>query len=79
MLALCRQNRLPLPEVNGHAEENEVDFLWRGRTARGGPSSATASATRTRLAGWRVVRITHDRLKREPQTIARQLRSLLWA
>ncbi len=32
MLALCRENRLPPPEVNHHAEEREVDFVW-ARTA----------------------------------------------
>jgi signal transduction protein with GAF and PtsI domain len=31
------------------------------------------------VAGWRIVRITHDRLDRKPQTVASQLRRLLRA
>ena len=29
-LALCREQRLPDPEINVHLEGYEVDFLWRG-------------------------------------------------
>ena len=91
MLALCRQNNLPPPEVNHHAEEREVDFVWRAHNLIVETDGWAAHGTRRAferdrardadlvVAGWRVVRITHRRLEREPQTVARQIGSLLLA
>jgi very-short-patch-repair endonuclease len=89
MLALCREAALPLPEVNRHVEENEVDFVWRERAAIVETDGWRAHGTRRAferdrvrdaeltVAGWRVLRITHARLEREPEAVANQLRRLL--
>jgi very-short-patch-repair endonuclease len=89
MLALCREAALPAPEVNSHVEEKEVDFVWRERgvivETDGWRAHGTRRAfERDRLrdaeltaAGWRVLRVTHARLEREPQALTAQLRRLL--
>ena len=91
MLALCRQHGLPTPDVNHHAEENEVDFTWRQAglivETDGWATHGTRRAfERDRVrdadlvaAGWRVIRLTHRRLERQPQAVTRQLRRLLSA
>jgi very-short-patch-repair endonuclease len=91
MLALCRQNDLPAPEVNHHAEENEVDFVWRpqalivetdgwaGHGTRRAFERDRARDADLVVAGWRVVRITHRRLELQPQAVTGQLRRLLGA
>lgn len=88
-VALCRQHRLPAPTVNARLFGFEVDALWlkqrlvaeldgfafhRHRAAfeRDRERDATLQA-----AGYRVVRFTHRRLKREPAAVAAQLRALL--
>jgi very-short-patch-repair endonuclease len=91
MPALCREDRLPPPEVNHHAEEREVDFVWRAHSLIVETDGWAAHGTRRAferdrardadlvVAGWRVVRITHRRLETEPRVVAHQLRSLLGA
>lgn len=89
MLVLCREAGLQPPEVNHHAEENEVDFIWRPQRliveTDGWATHGTRRAferDRARdadlvVAGWRVLRITHRRLQRQPRAVTGQLRRLL--
>jgi len=88
-LSLCTHARIPRPEVNVRIEEHEVDFAWRrarlvvetdGRDAH--MTRAAFERDRRRdadlvTAGWRVIRITHARLTREPAAVAATLRSIL--
>ena len=78
-----------MPEVNHHAEENEVDFTWRPQRliveTDGWATHGTRRAferDRARdadlvVAGRRVLRITHRRLQRQPRAVTGQLRRLL--
>jgi very-short-patch-repair endonuclease len=88
-LAFYRHHRLPRPEVNLHVEAYEADFVWRSRRVivemdgyAGHRTRRAFERDRVRdaehvLAGYRVLRITHRRLVREPGTVAAQLRRLL--
>lgn len=88
-VALCRAHGLAIPVVNASLLGFEVDALWpeqrlvaeldgfafhRHRAAfeRDRARDAALQAT-----GYRVIRFTHRRLEREPEAIARELRSLL--
>jgi hypothetical protein len=91
MLALCRGAGLPAPEVNGDVMGYEIDFVWRearlvvetdGWEAHGTRAAFERDRRRDAAlvaAGWRVVRITWQRLEREPAGVARELRRLLAA
>jgi very-short-patch-repair endonuclease len=91
MLSLCRRAALPQPEVNQVIEGHEVDFTWRDarliiETDGWGAHRTRAAFEDDRLrdaeltaAGWRVVRITHRRLERQPETVADQIARLLAA
>jgi very-short-patch-repair endonuclease len=84
-LALCDRHGLPRPEVNVHVEGYECDFVWREQrliveTDGGAAHGTTRARNRDPLrdgdlmiAGWRVWRITYERLLREPDAIADQL------
>ena len=89
LLAFCRRNRLDKPRVNAWVEGYEVDFSWpRQRLiveADGRQSHDTRrefEEDRVRdaalvVAGWRVIRVTKRRLKRDARALEEQLRKLL--
>jgi hypothetical protein len=91
MLALCGRAGLPRPEVNLKVEGYEADFVWREArlivetddwTSHGGRGAFERDRLRDAqhtTAGWRVVRITRARLKREPHAVAGQLGRLIAA
>jgi hypothetical protein len=84
-LALCDKHGLPRPEVNVHIEGYECDFVWRDQRliveTDGGAAHGTTRAMKRdplrdgdlMIAGWRVWRISYERLLREPDAIAEQL------
>jgi very-short-patch-repair endonuclease len=84
-IGLCDNHGLPRPEVNVHVEGYECDFVWRDQrliveTDGGAAHGTTRARNRDPLrdgdlmiAGWRVWRITYERLLREPDAIADQL------
>jgi very-short-patch-repair endonuclease len=84
-LALCDKHGLPRPEVNVHIEGYECDFVWReqrlivetdGAAAHGTARAMRRDPTRDAelmIAGWRVWRVTYERLLREPDAVAEQL------
>ncbi|MGH2948485.1 MAG: DUF559 domain-containing protein [Solirubrobacteraceae bacterium] len=88
MLALCRRHRLTKPLVNATVCGFEVDFFWPA--ARLAVETDGGAYHRTRrafeedrrrdaellLAGYRVLRITHRRLRFDPHGVARTLRAL---
>jgi len=89
MLALCVRYDLPRPVLNTHVEGYEADCLWRPqrliveadgwgahRTRRAFERDRTRDAHLT-VAGYRVVRVTDERMQRDPSGVAAQLRSLL--
>jgi hypothetical protein len=89
VLALCREYDLPAPVTNVDVLEHEVDAFWpRERLIVEADSVAFHShraafeRDRARDAarqaeGYRVVRLTHRRIEREPAKIADELRRLL--
>ena len=84
-LALCDNHGLPRPEVNAQVEGYECDFVWReqrlivetdGATAHGTTRAMKRDPDRDAelmIAGWRVWRLTYERLLREPGAVAEQL------
>jgi very-short-patch-repair endonuclease len=84
-IRLCDQHGLPRPEVNLHIEGHECDFVWRDQRLIVETDGAAAhSGERRRVrdlerdaelaaAGWRVIRITYERLLREPERVADQV------
>jgi very-short-patch-repair endonuclease len=84
-IALCDNHGLPRPEVNIHIEGYECDFVWREQRliveTDGGAAHSTTRAKRRdplrdadlMIAGWRVWRLSYERLLREPDAIAEQL------
>lgn len=89
VLALCREYELPSPATNVEVLGREVDAFWpREQLIVEADSFAFHShraafeRDRTRDAamqaeGYRVIRVTHRRLEREPAVIAKEIRSLL--
>lgn len=89
VIALCREYDLPMPVTNVDVLEHEVDALWpRERLIVEADSVAfhshRAAFERDRerdaarqVEGYRVIRLTHRRLEREPQKVADELRRLL--
>jgi very-short-patch-repair endonuclease len=87
-LALCDKHNLPRPEVNVHVEGYECDFVWReqrlivetdGAVAHGTTRALNRDPSRDAelmIAGWRVWRVTYERLFREPDAVAEQLMGL---
>lgn len=89
--AFCRKHRLPTPSFNTIVLGFEVDALWpaqrlaaeldswefhRHRTAF---ERDRARDTTLQVAGYRTIRITDRRLKKEASTLANDLRALLTA
>lgn len=86
---LCRTAGLPMPPVNVAVEGIEVDAVWtrerlvveldgyafhRTRAAFERDRERDAAL---QLAGYRILRITHRRLEREPARVVETIRSLL--
>lgn len=88
-LAFCAQHRFPQPAVNDGIEGYLCDFVWRDETVivetDGERAHGTARGRRRdpvkdadlQIAGWRVVRVTWERLFGEEEALAEQLRRLL--
>jgi very-short-patch-repair endonuclease len=84
-ISLCDNHCLPRPEVNVHIEGYECDFVWReqrlivetdGAAAHSGERRRVRDLERDAelaAAGWRVIRITYERLLREPERVADQV------
>jgi very-short-patch-repair endonuclease len=84
-ISLCHDHGFPRPEVNVHIEGYECDFVWReqrlivetdGAAAHSGERRRVRDLERDAelaAAGWRVIRITYERLLREPQRVADQV------
>jgi hypothetical protein len=84
-LALCDTHNLPRPEVNVCIEGYECDFVWPEQRliveTDGAAAHGTARAMKRdpirdaelMIAGWRVWRVTYERLLREPEAVAEQL------
>jgi very-short-patch-repair endonuclease len=84
-LALCNKHDLPRPQVNVHIEGYECDFVWPEQRLIVETDGAAAHAGERRrvrdlerdaelvAAGWRVIRITYERLLREPERVAEQI------
>lgn len=89
VLALCREYDLPLPVVGAVVLGFEVDALWpahkvmveadgwRIHGKRRAFERDRARDAAMQVEGYRVVRLTHRRMKREPAVVAEQLRRLL--
>jgi very-short-patch-repair endonuclease len=89
MLSLCTRFRLPTPEVNAAIEGYVVDFVWPearllvetdGWKAHGTRSAFERDRRRDAellAAGWRVLRVSYERLEREPEWIAARLAEAL--
>lgn len=85
-LKLCETHHLTRPETNEQVDGHEVDFLWRDARLVAEVDGAQAHRTRRAFeadrrrdaeltaAGYRVMRFTHRRLRREPEAVADQLR-----
>ncbi len=88
-LRLCRDAGLPRPAVNVPIGGTEVDCVWPSQRLvveldgyafhrdRGSFERDRRRDARLQLAGYRVVRITHRRLREEPEAMAAELRALL--
>jgi very-short-patch-repair endonuclease len=87
--AFRHQHRLPQPLTNVHLLGHEVDCLWPGARLvveldswefHAGPAAFRRDRARDSerlVAGYRTVRVTHDRLDREATTLLAELRALL--
>jgi very-short-patch-repair endonuclease len=88
-LSFCDNKSFARPEVNSSIEGYLCDFVWREQRVvvetDGGRAHGTRRARRRdpirdadlQIAGWRVMRIPSERLSREPDAVADQLRRLL--
>lgn len=88
-LAVVLEAGLPLPKVNSVIEGLEVDALWPDQRLVVELDSRAYHLSRAaferdrirdatlQLAGYRVLRVTHARLEREPNAITETVRSLL--
>jgi hypothetical protein len=89
VLALCRDYELPIPATNVLVLDHEVDALWpreklivEADSVKFHGHRAAFERDRERdaarqVAGYRVIRLTDRRLKREPEKVAQELRRLL--
>lgn len=90
-LALCREYRLPDPEVNARVGPYTVDFLWREEKliveTDGWQSHGTRRAYeddrerdfRLGTCGYHVTRVSYRQVVREPRVVAHGIRTLLRA
>jgi hypothetical protein len=88
-LAFCRDHGLPRPAVNVLAGSFLVDALWPTQRLvveldgfafhrhRAAFERDRARDAALQVAGYRIVRLTHRRLVREPDPVAAELRRLL--
>ena len=88
-LALCDQRGFPRPEVNVSIEGYLCDFVWRqervvvetdGMRAHGTSRARRRDQVRDadlQIAGWRVMRVTSERLFSDPAGVAEQVERLL--
>jgi predicted transcriptional regulator of viral defense system len=89
MLELCRQYGLPAPETNVTVLGREVDAFWPSYGVmveadswafhhhRAAFEDDRARDTAMQAEGYRVLRITHRRMKDEPAQVAEELRRVL--
>lgn len=87
--AFCRERRLPAPSFNTTVLDSEVDALWpRERLAveldgwkfhqhRAAFERDRARDSALQVAGYHVIRVTHQRLTREGDALAREIAALL--
>jgi predicted transcriptional regulator of viral defense system len=85
----CESHRLPPPATNVHVLGHEVDALWPGaklvveldswefHAHRAAFQRDRAYDSERLVAGYRTVRVTHDRLDREAGKLLAELRALL--
>jgi very-short-patch-repair endonuclease len=89
LLAFTRRHGIDRPAVNAWVEGYEVDFSWPNQrliveadgrqshdTRRGFEQDRARDAALV-VAGWRVIRVTRQRLRKEEQLLDTQLRKLL--
>jgi very-short-patch-repair endonuclease len=91
MLSLLHRFRLPTPDVNATVEGYEADFVWREQRLIVETDGWAAHGTRGAFerdrrrdadllaAGWRVLRVSYDRLEREPEWVAERIAEALRA
>jgi very-short-patch-repair endonuclease len=89
VVELCRQHGLPLPRTNAIVLGREVDAFWPDQRLmveadgfefhghRAAFERDRARDAAMQAAGYRVVRLTHRRLEREPAKVAAELNRLL--
>jgi len=89
VLDLCREHDLPLPVTGATVLGREIDALWPNRKLMVEADSWQFHGHREaferdrerdaamQAEGYRVIRLTHRRLEREPTVVANQLRRLL--
>ena len=88
-LAFCTSHGFPRPAVNDSIEGYVCDFVWGEQRVivetDGGRAHGTTRARRRdpvkdadlQIAGWRVIRVTWERLVTEQKAVAEQLARLL--
>jgi hypothetical protein len=88
-VALMREAGLPRPLVNARVNNHQVDLLWRdqrvvveldGWAAHGTPAQLARDHERDvdhQLAGFAVMRVTYQQLKRRPFEVVARLSALL--
>ena len=91
MLSLLHRFRLPTPEVNSSIEGYTVDFAWRAQRLIVETDGWAAHGTRSAFerdrrrdvdllaAGWRVLRVSYERLERAPEWVAERIAEALRA
>jgi very-short-patch-repair endonuclease len=91
MLRLCQRVRLPAPQVNARIAGYECDFVWREAGLIVETDSWSAHGTRAAFerdrrrdadllaSGWRVLRVSYERLEREPAWVAKHIAEALSA
>lgn len=89
VLELCRDHGLPMPTTNVSILDSEVDAFWPDRKLiveadswefhrhRAAFERDRARDAAMQAAGYRVIRMTHRRMEREPVAVAAELRRLL--
>jgi very-short-patch-repair endonuclease len=88
-LIFCRRYKLPIPEMNVQIEGYELDAVWRKHKRTVELDDFHTHGTRRSFErdrkrdskldslGWRVVRVTPERLQAEPAELAAELRLML--
>jgi Protein of unknown function (DUF559) len=89
VIALCREYGLPMPVTNVDVLEHEVDAFWPKQGLIVEADSVAFHGHRAaferdrkrdaahQVEGYRVIRLTHRRLEREPAKVAEELHRLL--